>query len=380
MILIVVGTLRVPSLMKKGDKNFTHPSLLSHFKLDKCIHICYNKTKDIKWIALSIYNRVFTISISSKMAIFDTTSKKYVETNAQDFVDLCFGFEATDITVLEIITPEQPTVQMHQADSLIKTVYNGKAILVHFEFQVNDSFDPEMSLRMAGYIMRAIETYRLPVYSNVIYLRPDAGKNDPGRYEQNIKHHNILIEYKVFRLIDLDGQKILDAKLIGLIPFTPLMGHQPDIDADEWFRRCVRVAHSIDVPNKPEYLASLSILGNLVCDSQTIMDIILEETMEHAPIVELMAPHAHKLGKAEGLEEGKAEGLEEGKAEGLEEGRINEKRTGVLKIVHYRFADKSDTVLNEITAINDLDHLDELFDQVLTAETFEDIDFAKNGK
>ena len=70
----------------------------------------------------------------------------------------------------------------------------------------------------------------------------------------------------------------------------------------------------------------------------------------------------------------------QGKAEGLKQGRINEKRTDVLKIVRYRFAEKSDTVLNEITAINDLVHLDELFDQVLTAETFEDIDFSKNGK
>ena len=66
--------------------------------------------------------------------------------------------------------------------------------------------------------------------------------------------------------------------------------------------------------------------------------------------------------------------------QGLEQGRINEKRTAVLKIVRYRFAEKSDTVLNEITAIDDLVHLDELFDQVLTAETFEDIDFSKNGK
>ena len=74
------------------------------------------------------------------------------------------------------------------------------------------------------------------------------------------------------------------------------------------------------------------------------------------------------------------QGLEQGKAEGLEQGRINEKRTDVLKIVRYRFAEKSDTVLNEITAIDDLGHLDELFDQVLTAETFEDIDFSKNGK
>ncbi len=50
----------------------------------------------------------FTVqySIRRKMASFDTTSKKQIETNPQDFVHLCFGFEATDITVLEIITPE----------------------------------------------------------------------------------------------------------------------------------------------------------------------------------------------------------------------------------------------------------------------------------
>ena len=72
--------------------------------------------------------------------------------------------------------------------------------------------------------------------------------------------------------------------------------------------------------------------------------------------------------------------VEQGLEQGLEQGRINEKRTDVLKIVRYRFAEKSDTVLNEITAINDLGHLDDLFDQVLAAETFEDIDFSKNGK
>ena len=32
MLLIVVGTLRVPSLMKKGDKIFTHPIIDKHGK------------------------------------------------------------------------------------------------------------------------------------------------------------------------------------------------------------------------------------------------------------------------------------------------------------------------------------------------------------
>lgn len=43
-----------------------------------------------------------------------------------------------------------------------------------------------MAIRMAGYIIRLIETYQIPVYSNVIYLRPDAGRRDLGYYEQGI--------------------------------------------------------------------------------------------------------------------------------------------------------------------------------------------------
>ncbi len=197
------------------------------------------------------------------MASFDAASKKQVETNPQDFVDLCFRFGATNITVLEVVTPEQPTVEMHQADILIKALDNGREVLVHFEFQTTDSYDPEMPLRMAGYTIRTIEVYRLPVYSNVIYLRPDAGRNDPGKFEQNLEHHNVSIEYQVFRLIEMDGQKILNLKPVGLIPFTPLMNHPADMDAEQWLRQCVQTADSIDVPNKPEFLGSLAILNFL---------------------------------------------------------------------------------------------------------------------
>ena len=128
------------------------------------------------------------------MASFDTASKKQVETNPQDFVDLCFNFGSENTTVLEIITPEQPTIEMHQADILIKALRNNREVLVHFEFQTTDSYDPEMPLRMAGYIIRAIEVYGLPVYSSVIYLRPDAGNNDPGKFVQNLERRNISIE------------------------------------------------------------------------------------------------------------------------------------------------------------------------------------------
>ena len=112
---------------------------------------------------------------------------------------------------------------MHQADVLIKVKLRGKYVLVHFEFQTTDSFDPPMALRMASYIIWLVRTYRMDVYANVIYLRPDAGRNDPGKFQQQIPGNEILVEYQVIRLAEMDGQAVLDAQPTGLLPFTPLM-------------------------------------------------------------------------------------------------------------------------------------------------------------
>ncbi len=291
------------------------------------------------------------------MASFDTASKKQVETNPQDFVHLCFRFGLKNITVLEVITPEQPTVEMHQADILIKALHDGREVLVHFEFQTTDSYDPEMSLRMAGYIIRTIEVHRLPVYSNVIYLRPDAGRNDPGKFEQKLENHNISIEYQVFRLIEIDGQEILDLKAEGLIPFTPLMKRPADLDSEQWFRRCVQTAHSINVPNKPEYLGSLAILGNLVYDSQTILDIISEETMQQPSIVEYVAPQAREQGLQQGLQQGAQEAT----------------RKHILDVLKLRFDfDAEQTFKATLDTIVDIEVLEELHSAAIVTKSEDD--------
>ena len=238
---------------------------------------------------------------------------------------------------------------MHQADILIKALHNGREVLVHFEFQTTDSYDPEMPLRMAGYIIRAIEVYHLPVYSNVIYLRPDAGRNDPGKFEQNLENHNISIEYQVFRLIEIDGQRILDLKSTGLIPFTPLMKRPADMDAEQWLRRCVQTADSIDVTNKPQYLGSLVILGNLVYDSQTILDIISEETMQQPSIVEFVAPQAH------------------------EQGALKTTRKHILEVLTLRLQfDATQTFKSTLDAIDNLQYLEQLFSAAMRVESPED--------
>ena len=288
------------------------------------------------------------------MAIFDTVTKEQALTHPMDFVNLCLEFEKDDAAFVGIITPEQPTVEMHQADIVIKVRLNGKEVLIHFEFQTTDSYDPEMSLRMAGYIVRLIETYRLPVYSSVIYLRPESGRRDIGAYEQNIAGHRVFIEYKVVRLIEMDGQRILDAKPAGLLPFTPLMKRPDNVDANNWLRRCIQTADNIDVPNKLEYLGILAVLGNLVYEAETISNIILEETMHQPSIIEYWtekaAAEAHQQGLQQGVRENTREKILEALALRLQPGTAQ-----VFKPI--------------LEQINDLSRLNELFRAAIQADS-----------
>ena len=155
------------------------------------------------------------------MAEFDTISKHLIQKYPDDFASFTLG--RGNVEVLAVIDTEQFTVEARQTDSLIRVRIDGEEVLVHNEFQTTDSTNPPMPRRMAGYIGRAIEHHGLPIYSNVIYLRPNAGRRDLGYYVQEHLDYEITIRYRVIRLIEIEGQPILSARHSGLIPFTPLM-------------------------------------------------------------------------------------------------------------------------------------------------------------
>ena len=234
------------------------------------------------------------------MAEFDTVAKHLIHTFSHDFAR--FALQHDDFKVLGVVDTEQPTVEAHRTDSLIRVCIGGEKALVHHEFQTTDS-DPPMPLRMAAYIGRGIEQYGLPFYSTVIYLRPDAGRNDPGHYIQERDGFRVLVQYKVIRLIELDGQRILDAGPSGLFPFAPLMQRPAGVDAEAWLRQCVNRAQAVpmDEPLKARYLADLAILSDLVYKSETIMTIIAEETMYESSIVQHFTEKGIKQGSREFL-------------------------------------------------------------------------------
>ena len=65
---------------------------------------------------------------------------------------------------------------------------------------------------------------------------------------------------------------------------------------------------------------------------------------------------------------------EEGIAEGKEQGETEAKQTAVIKLLTHQFPDVSDTVVEAIHRIQERSRLDTLFDQILTATSFDDID------
>ena len=237
------------------------------------------------------------------MAEFDTIAKHLIHAYSADFARL--SLQRDDLEVLNVIDTEQPTVKAHRADSLILVCIGGdEEALVHHEFQTTDSKQP-MPLRMAGYIGRGIEQHGLPIYSSVIYLRPDAGRNDPGHYIQERHGFRVLVQYQVIRLSELDGQRILDGRPVGLLPFAPLMQPPAGMDAEAWLRQCVNRAQQVpmDESLKANYLADLAILSGLVYNLETITTVIAEETMYESSVVQYFTEKGIEQGIQESIQE-----------------------------------------------------------------------------
>ena len=279
------------------------------------------------------------------MAEFDTVTKHLIHTYSHDFARFALGQD--DFKVLGVVDTEQPTVEAHRTDSLIRVCIDGQKALIHHEFQTTDSTDPPMPLRMAAYIGRGIEQYGLPFYSTVIYLRPNAGRNDPGYYVQERHGFRVLVQYQVIRLIELDGQRMLDEGPSGLLPFTPLMQPPAGMDTEAWLRQCVNRAQQVpmDETRKASYLADLAILSGLVYNLETIRTIIAEETMYESSVVQYFTEKALKQGIEQGIEQG-------GRDRAIED---------LLDVLEIRFGlAASDPLAARLGAIDDVQRLKQL--------------------
>ncbi|MYD63505.1 MAG: hypothetical protein F4W91_20915 [Gemmatimonadetes bacterium] len=286
------------------------------------------------------------------MAEYDTISKHLIQTYPKDFIQ--FTLEQEDVEVLDILDTEQSTVETRHTDSLIRVQIAGQKALIHHEFQTTN--DPSMPIRMAGYIIRAIERHDLPIYSSVIYLRRNAGRRDPGHFVQEISGRRVVIEYTVIRLSEIEGQDILDGGPSGLFPFASLMKHPVGIDSEGWLRHCVDATNALRVDEsiKVDFLGRLMILSGLEYDPILINRILLQEGLMDAIMRESsFAQYIKQLGIEQGIEQGREEGIEQGgRQRAIED---------ILEVLEIRFdLSEAHPLSTRIEAIEDLQRLKQL--------------------
>ncbi len=287
------------------------------------------------------------------MAEFDTISKHLIQKYPNDFASFTLGRE--DVEVLAVIDTEQFTIEAHQTDSLIRVRIDDEEVLVHNEFQTTDSTNPPMPRRMAGYIGHAIRQHGLPIFSNVIYLRPNAGRRDPGYYVQEHLGYQFAVQYRVIRLIETEGERVLESGQSGLIPFTPLMKPPEGMTSDVWLQQCIHTARTrpIDRSYRADYLAGMVALSELVYESEVISGIIFKEGIMDLIRESSLFQHL--------TQESREEAREEGIEQGIEQGERRSTIGAILEVLEIRF-DLSDAhpLSSRIAAIDDLQRLKQL--------------------
>ncbi|RKU18949.1 hypothetical protein C6501_01985 [Candidatus Poribacteria bacterium] len=213
---------------------------------------------------------------------YDNMAKNLFTDYATQISQFVLGVK--DVEVLENIDTEQQTIIGQRTDSTKRIRVDNREAILHIELQLRDSTHKPMWARNAAYHGYLVGAHELPVYSNVIYFHPNAGKNDTGIYEYSWRGYKYTLHYKVIRLINIDGQSVLEMNAPGVLPFTPLMKPPAGMDIEQWVQECVNAtcAAPVDQRTQSDLLYALYLFGGIVYDSELFERLIPEELMQES--------------------------------------------------------------------------------------------------
>lgn len=299
---------------------------------------------------------------------YDIVTKGTLKSYPEDILRTVL--DRSDFTFLEFVDGEFPKVEVRRTDSLIKVLLDDEMVLVHIEFQVDDS-SVDMTRRNVGYLGRCYEEYGLPILSHVIYLRPNAGRNDPGGYRQNILDYRFIVEYKVIRLIQLDGQSVFETENIGFLSFAPLMQPAAGYEGYQWAVQCNNQTKALSLPSgiRNNLLVSQWVLSGLIHPNIAFESILSEAIMQESSVYQHLLQTTGEERYQQGLKHGTELGARQIAFETL------------LKVLEHRFDSNTVRILRPtLDNMNNVSRLTELLDAALKVKNLEEfIENLNNG-
>lgn len=213
---------------------------------------------------------------------YDNMAKDLLTDFAADISQFVLG--VNDVEVLENIDTEQQIIIGQRTDSTKRICVDNREAILHIELQLRDSTHKPMWARNAAYQGYLVGRHEIPVYSNVIYFHPNAGRYDTGKFEYSWHGYKYTLHYKVIRLFDIDGQAALEMNAPGILPFTPLMKPPEGMGIEQWAKECVdaTIDAPVDQQTRGDLLYAISLFGSIIHNSQLYETLIQEELMQES--------------------------------------------------------------------------------------------------
>ena len=291
------------------------------------------------------------------MADTDSPLKQLVSAFITDFAAWLLQAEVRAAHPLNVELPAETLA----ADQVFQvTLADGRTLVLHIEFQGRTSHAP-MEWRMLEYIVRLAHTYRLDLWSVVIYVGRGAGAGDTGSYQVNGLDGTPTLawRYHVIRLWQMRAEELL---AMGRPALLALIG-QTQIETPEAVLPDV-VARLQSVPDPERRDRLLTALTALIPEEEMVA--MVERMIDREELL-LDTPFLRRI-----REEGRAEGRAE---EGRTEAALAARRRSILDVLVVRFdppVSVYQQIERQLATITDEAHLAQLLAAAVRAESVAD--------
>ena len=284
---------------------------------------------------------------------WDDSMKMLVRANPQSLVSLLLPdakFQGEQDKELKARTVE--------ADLLYNVIWRGRKIILHVEFQVEA--DKNMARRVWEYNVLTDYLTGLPVYSVVIYL-VKRGTIVESRYQDEIADQLRLLTFRSIELWEVPTEMLKQKGLEGLLPLLPLtQGGKSREVVEETIARLQATGHRDLLPLSYAFAALIF--------TKSADKLWLKERFEKMHDI-LEGSWAYQ----EMVQKGLLKGIEQGIEQGIGKGILAMQQTAINIVIRF-FADLEELARTKITAINDLERLQQLILDLTIAHTREQME------
>ena len=249
-------------------------------------------------------------------------------------------------------------------DHLCRVRTGKRQWLVHYEVQTHYNSDLPQRLARYGQVLALL--YQIPIETVLILLvERHAPKKVPTGYHLDLGSIRIVAQYRVVRVWQLDGNRILKTRRASLLPWVSLANSsQRDLQ-----QAAGRIASSRD----RELAAKFVVLGGLRYDKDDLAamlgkvgSMLTQEMIEESSFYQMIIEKGVAKGMEKGITKGIERGMEKGLARGRRVGRLDEARRNLRRILALRFPQIQS--LPELNALKDLGRIEALLDALVTAK------------